>query len=180
MLNKLVLSLIIVLFSVLPEGCKAEKPSISKEAHRSTFFPSLNSQTILDYQFLYRFDRGHYVTIAKVTMSTNAYYSLLQKELESVFINESIERDIYFDLLHYRAESLIGGTNNLPTWFNPTKEKAYSYMERKDTSAEQGIWWYDRGNTLYFIAIGKGDVIASHQEKIERYTPAIKENHVHE
>jgi hypothetical protein len=160
MLNKLLFGLLAVLFLVLPGGCKGRKQAtFSKENHRSVFFPSLNAQIIVDYEFLYFADRGSYATLAKVTMSTNAYYSLLQKEFpEITHVYQPMDKEVYFEILRSRAASLVGGTNNVPIWFNPKRESDYNYMQRIDSSTERRIWWDNRENTIYFIATGKGDV----------------------
>jgi hypothetical protein len=160
MRNKWLFGLLTVLLSLLLLGCKAEnQATLSKEEHRNIFFPSLNAQTILDYQFTYRVERGAFITLARVTMSTNAFYSVLQKRFPKMIrIDQAPEQGVYFELLRSRAASLVGGTNNVPIWFSPKKESTYDYMDRIDSSTEERIWWDSREDTIYFIATGKGDV----------------------
>lgn len=167
MVNKINFGLLIVLFSVLLEGCKYEKQTtLSKEDHCSEFFPFLNEQTILNYQFMYRSVRGAYVTLAKVTMSTNSYYLLLQNQFSKIIpINQPPEQDVYYELLWSRAASLVGGTNNIPIWFNPKRESIYKYMDKIDSTIDQRIWLDERENTIYFIATGKGDVTSYNQRR---------------
>jgi hypothetical protein len=148
---------IIYLFSGLLIGCSHKKNAsiLTQKEHRNMFFPSLNSNSISEYRFIYRADRGNYITLAKVTTLTNANLSFLQSFSISSVAQTAMEQNVLLNAMRWRAASLVGGRTNIPLWFNLVDQPLSIYLEERDPLSERQLWRSIPNNSFYLIAIGK-------------------------
>ena len=160
MRNRTATLLGILVATALTAGCaKKSQPTLSQEEHRRAFFSVISPKDILDYEFLYSVDRGHYVSVAKITVATNFAYTNIQKNFrETALIDAPADRQMLVDFVTSRAASLLGGTNHVPPWLNPTLDSPYSYLEKQDPANHWQVWWNFRHSTLYLVGSGKGDL----------------------
>jgi hypothetical protein len=161
--NRITILLVSLAVVAFVGGCaKKIQPSLSEEQHRRAFFSVINPKDILDYEFLYNVDRGHYVSVAKITVGTNFAYTNIQKDFkQTAFIDAPADCQMLVEFINSRAGSLLGGTNYVPLWLNPSPDSSYSYMEKQGSSNHWHVWWNISQNTLYFVGSGKGGLCFS-------------------